>query len=486
MSNMAGDSELLQASLAGDKEAFGAVVQRYQSLVCAIAYSATGDFARSEELAQETFLRVWKHLRQLEDLSHFRAWLCTIARNLISQSVRERSGDVLHGAESLERANAVAVAEPDPSQNAIDKELQEIVWAALGRVPHKYREPLVLFYRQQQSVEQVAADLGLSQEAVRQRLHRGRRFIRAEVASLVEDTLARSGPGKVFTVAVVAALPAIVTPAAGAAVAGAVAKGAPATKTVLAAGLSGAILGPIIGLLGGVLGAWCSIRNTNSPRERRFMIQATILLWVLLAVLVGVPLTLVLAGLIPKWVCWVCWAVFFAGLLPLILWTNRRQRRIQIEDGTYHRPEEAVVCLTRSGIYGSFAGSIFGATVWLLILAGLAGHWASFAVILLCDFLIFWGATLFSVRHPERYWLAVVAAVGAIMALTLIAINLCWTAWMTAYRRSIFYETRNDVSLLTINLIVLALFTVLLVLFVTRHVRHRASQRNQTSGRPRR
>ena len=153
MDYAASESELLRASLAGSKEAFGVLVQRYQSLVCAIAYSATGDIGESEELAQETFLRVWRNLSQLEDLDRFRAWLCTIARNLVKRSVRERSKDVIQAAAPLERADIVAPATPDPSQAAIDKELQEIVWAAVRRVPLKYREPLVLFDRTRERSE---------------------------------------------------------------------------------------------------------------------------------------------------------------------------------------------------------------------------------------------------------------------------------------------------------------------------------------------
>src|SRR5512147_3129188 len=88
MDTMTGEIELLQGTVAGNKEAFGAVVRRYQGLVCAVAYSATGDVGTSEELAQETFIRAWKNLRQLEDLGKFRAWLCTIARNLAHTSRR--------------------------------------------------------------------------------------------------------------------------------------------------------------------------------------------------------------------------------------------------------------------------------------------------------------------------------------------------------------------------------------------------------------
>jgi RNA polymerase sigma factor (sigma-70 family) len=77
------DSELLRASLQGSPKAFGVLVSRYQSLVCTITYSATGSVEQSEEPAQEVFLRAWRSLGQLQDLSKFRAWLCSIARSTV-------------------------------------------------------------------------------------------------------------------------------------------------------------------------------------------------------------------------------------------------------------------------------------------------------------------------------------------------------------------------------------------------------------------
>src|ERR1035441_5540515 len=79
----ASDADLVQWGLAGDREAFGRVVERYQSLICALAYSATGSLSRSEDLAQETFLIAWKQLRQLREPDKLRSWLCSIARSVI-------------------------------------------------------------------------------------------------------------------------------------------------------------------------------------------------------------------------------------------------------------------------------------------------------------------------------------------------------------------------------------------------------------------
>jgi len=391
MNDTTSEAQLLQASVAGSKDAFGAVVRRYQAMVCAVTYSATGDVGTSQELAQETFIRAWRNLRQLEDPGKFRAWLCTIARNLANTSLRGSRKDAAY---PLETAVGLPAAGPGPDEAALAKERQEIVWAAVGRVPLKYREPLVLFYRHQRSVSEVAADLGLSEETVRQRLHRGRQLIKAEVSSLVEDTLGRSGPGKTFAVAVIAALPAAITPPASAAVAGVVAKGAPAAKTLAATGLISVILGPILALAGGICGAWFSFKRPDSPRQRRFRVRLFITWWLLFFALLGLPLTLFYAGLIPAWVLGSCLAVYVILLLAWIVWAKVGERRIQIEEPT--------TGINRQSLYGGVGGGVFGATGWLLYQAGLTKDWVSFSAILAFDLLVFFVITRVWIHKLQR------------------------------------------------------------------------------------
>src|SRR5712664_2909662 len=86
--NIDHDAELVAQRLTGNRDAFGLIVSRYQSLVCSIAYSATGCLSQSEDLAQETFLTAWKQLGQLREPAKLRAWLCGIARNLVNGAVR--------------------------------------------------------------------------------------------------------------------------------------------------------------------------------------------------------------------------------------------------------------------------------------------------------------------------------------------------------------------------------------------------------------
>ena len=205
------DRDLIAASLAGDRQAFGQIVERYQNLICSIAYSATGSLSQSEDLAQETFITAWKGLRDLREAAKLRAWLCGIARNLLSNSLRRGRRDAASVAEPLDTATDVVSQRPVPVEEVISREEEAILWRSLERIPELYREPLILYYREQESISQVAEALELSEDAVKQRLSRGRKLLRDQVLEFVEGALKRSAPGKAFAFGVIAALPAVAT-----------------------------------------------------------------------------------------------------------------------------------------------------------------------------------------------------------------------------------------------------------------------------------
>lgn len=132
------DASLVAASRAGGIDAFGRLVERYQNLVCAVAYSNTGDRLLSEDIGQETFLTAWDKLDTVKEPEKLRSWLCSIARNLSSKAVRVRKREQLSDAEALDRN---AGADPSPLVVAITNETETTVWQALEELPENYREP---------------------------------------------------------------------------------------------------------------------------------------------------------------------------------------------------------------------------------------------------------------------------------------------------------------------------------------------------------
>jgi len=205
------DAELVSRSVAGNRDAFGQIVKRYQTLICSLAYSATGSLPQSEDLSQETFVTAWKQLPELNEPAKLRPWLCGIVRNLIRRTFRQLTREPAHAAESLEAAQESPALEPLPADQAVTREEEAIMWRSLERIPEIYREPLVLFYREHQSVERVAEELELSEDAVKQRLSRGRKLLHEQVRMFVETALRKSAPGTAFSLAVVAALPVAMT-----------------------------------------------------------------------------------------------------------------------------------------------------------------------------------------------------------------------------------------------------------------------------------
>ena len=268
------DTDLVSESLSGNRDAFGQIIARYQSLICSLAFSATGSLSQSEDLAQETFVTAWKQLPNLNEREKLRSWLCGIARNLINNSLRKQGHEPSHCAESLENiSESHHSPEPLPHDQTISNEEQAILWRSLERIPEIYREPLVLFYREHQSVEAVAQNLELTEDAVKQRLSRGRKLLHEQVLAFVEGALARTNPGQAFTLGVLAALPVMITTSAKAATLGAAAKGSAAATGATFASVLGLLAGPALGLLGGYFGIKMSLNSTRTPRERALVIR---------------------------------------------------------------------------------------------------------------------------------------------------------------------------------------------------------------------
>ena len=260
------DAQLVECTLAGDRAAFTTIVKRYQSLVCSITYNATGSLSLSEDLAQDAFLAAWKQLSELREPARLRSWLCGITRFLVGKEFRRQGREPLHAAEPLEEIQEPSSPEASPLLQAVSREEEAILWRALERIPDSYREPLILFYREEKSIERVAAELELSEDAVKQRLSRGRKLLHEEVVAFVEGTLSRTAPGQSFSNAVLAMLPAVPAATVGAGLAGKSA--AMAMSGSMTAWL--APLTPFLGVFAAMMVNWISVRSAPTARERRF------------------------------------------------------------------------------------------------------------------------------------------------------------------------------------------------------------------------
>ena len=228
----------------GDEAAFRRLVEVSANTVCSIALAICRNVQASEDVAQEVFLAAWGNLRQLRNPASFLPWLRQVTRNQAHlwrrRHSRETGDEAILAAASDERPSAV--------DHLLADEEQRVLRDALEQLSDETREVLVLYYREDSSAKQVGLLLGLSEEAVRQRLSRGRALLREQMLSRFAGTVARTAPGAVFVSSVAAALT-FGAPVASAAVV--------ATSTSKALGITVAkatLLGGLLGWLGVFMG----------------------------------------------------------------------------------------------------------------------------------------------------------------------------------------------------------------------------------------
>jgi len=89
------------------------------------------------------------------------------------------------------------------------------------------------------------------------------------------------------------------------------------------------VVGPLIGLAGGIYGTYSSISRAKSQAERQLMVRFAFGCWLAVVLLLGLPLGLVLAGIVPEWVRWPPFFIFFGLLGPTAKWVGRRQETLR-------------------------------------------------------------------------------------------------------------------------------------------------------------
>ena len=366
------DAELVTESLTGSRDAFRLIVERYQTLICSLAYGGTGNVTQSEDVAQETFISAWKDLRFLREPDKLRPWLCRIVRNRIQKYLREQSRELACNAVPLEGADDAPSHDALPSEQAISREEEALLWRSLDKIPDLYREPLILFYRQHQSIESVATELDLSEDAVKQRLSRGRKLLQEKVEALLENTLRRTAPGQAFSSAVFAALPLAAGSAATASVS-AGAKGAAVVKS----GLLVAWLGPLIGFLAGFASQWMAIRDNTPEHKRRAKLLQLIVIWICL---LGFPVVGEMSvHSLARHFEWSdrthfasaagFWGFFTIALATWLIFTIRREMTIlRQRDEAGETPRPTVTPMTPAKLAVVVAGSHLTIFSWLIAL----------------------------------------------------------------------------------------------------------------------
>ncbi len=171
------NGEALAAAIAGDGGAFAQLVREHQGMVFSVAYNFLRDSARAEELAQETFLHLFRNLKAIESPAHLVYWLRkVIGHRCIDESRRRtrRGGTV-----ALE-----AVAEPAAERKERDPFLSAALRKMVAALPETQRAVVVLRYQEDMEPGEIASALDIPLNTVKSRLHRGLEFLRRKMERL--------------------------------------------------------------------------------------------------------------------------------------------------------------------------------------------------------------------------------------------------------------------------------------------------------------
>jgi RNA polymerase sigma-70 factor (ECF subfamily) len=160
------DAELVSASASGDREAYAVLVRRHASRVYAFCLAMLHDPDDSQDMAQEALIKGMTRIHSLRDGTQFAAWIMRIAQNLCRDHRRTWN----RRRELLQRENPTVPSSVESSTPDIS--------AALAKLPEKYRVPLMLYYFDGQSSENLARTLNLSRAGASTRLVRARRALR--------------------------------------------------------------------------------------------------------------------------------------------------------------------------------------------------------------------------------------------------------------------------------------------------------------------
>ncbi len=187
------DHALLEGTLAGDEDAFAELVSRYRNQITSYIYRMTNDYDGAVDLAQETFLRVYRAAGRYQTTHAFSTYIYRIATNLAISELRKRKRrrlvsltGLLTGGEGQEPRDFDAPDErPLQDDSLVDAERRRVVKRAISTLPDRYRAPLVLRDVEGKSYDEIAAILRTSEGTVKSRINRARNFLRDKMRSYV-------------------------------------------------------------------------------------------------------------------------------------------------------------------------------------------------------------------------------------------------------------------------------------------------------------
>ncbi len=168
------DNELIEKVIRGDHQAYAWLVQRYQSYVFTLTLRMIKNREEAEEVAQDVFIKAYKYLADFRGEAKFSTWLYTIVNNTCISFLRKKKPTI----HSLDDERVFLAADRSVNGNRQDsleqKSVHAVLTEAIHRLGHDDAEIITLFYKHEQTLDEISRILGVEVNTAKVRLHRAR------------------------------------------------------------------------------------------------------------------------------------------------------------------------------------------------------------------------------------------------------------------------------------------------------------------------
>ncbi|HVZ77232.1 MAG TPA: sigma-70 family RNA polymerase sigma factor [Gemmatimonadaceae bacterium] len=189
----ADDATVVASFLGGEERAFQELLERYQTRLLNFIYRTIGDRDRAEDLVQEVFIRVYRHIHRFDTTKKFSTWVYTIASNLAKNELRNRSRNplVLFQAITASREEDDRPLQFEDTSSRPDdlfrkRHLRELVEQTVEQLPEHHRQVFVLRELEGKSYEEIADITSCNLGTVKSRLNRARNAFAAIIEPWVD------------------------------------------------------------------------------------------------------------------------------------------------------------------------------------------------------------------------------------------------------------------------------------------------------------
>jgi RNA polymerase sigma-70 factor (ECF subfamily) len=188
------DEDLMDRCVEGSDQAFRTLVDRYKSRITSLVYRFTHDYQRSEDLAQEVFVRVYLNRTRYRKTGRFSTWIFTIAVNLAKNEIRRlnrlRNFVSLDALSEATGGSDAHFADPGerPDEEVVGSEVTEVVSRAIQKIPVRYRTALILRDIEGMTYEEIGEILSIPGGTVRSRINRARLILKERLKPFMKET----------------------------------------------------------------------------------------------------------------------------------------------------------------------------------------------------------------------------------------------------------------------------------------------------------